>query len=215
MGSQVIRRWGILNASASDSQAGIPHPGTFVIDRRGRIRSRVFEREYQVRQTAAAILSAQKPAKRPATVEGRQLSVTTSQSDIVAAPGTRLSLFIDVVPKPKMHVYAPEQTGGYIRIELDLEDDAGFNPAAPVFPRASNYYFEPLKETFKVFDRPFRIRQDLSIALTPGLRKRAAAKEPLIVSGTLRYQACDDQVCYRPDEVKVRWTIDLQPLVAR
>jgi hypothetical protein len=223
-GSATIRKWGILNSEASDTEAGVPHPGTFVIDARGRIVSRVFEREYQVRQTAPALLAAvatgqtkqpPKPAKQPLTIEARQLTVTTSQSDVVAAPGTKISLNVDVFPKPKMHVYAPEQTGGYIRISLDLEQDPAVRMEKPVFPKASNYYFAPLNETFKVFDAPFRIRQDLTIELTPALRRRAAAKEPLAITGTLRYQACDDQVCYRPDEVKVSWTVALQPLVSR
>ena len=88
---------------------------------------------------------------------------------------------------------------------------AAVKEAKPIFPKASDYYFEPLKETFKVFDAPFRIRQDITIASTPELRRRAAAKESLTLTGTLRYQACDDQVCYRPDTIKVSWTVGLQP----
>lgn len=174
------------------------------------------------RRTATAVAAATqtpagalKAAKQPRKVEGRQLSIISSQSDLAAAPGTGLSLMVDVVPKPGMHVYAPEQSGGYIRIDLDLDEDAAFKPAAPVFPKASDYRFEPLNETFKVFDAPFRIRQDITLALTPALRRRAAAKDTLAITGTLRYQACDDQVCYRPDEIKVVWTVALQPLVAR
>ena len=219
-GSATIRRWGILNAEADGPAAGIPHPGTFVIDTRGRIVSRVFEEGYQVRQTAPALLAALapggvQPARAARTVEGRQLSVTLSQSDLSAAPGTKLSLYADVVPGPGMHVYAPEQTGGYIRIALALDDEPGVSLADPVFPKASDYYFAPLDETFKVFDAPFRIRQDVTVALTPELRKRAAARETLMLRGTLRYQACDDKVCYRPDQVPVTWTIALQPLVPR
>jgi hypothetical protein len=222
-GSATIRRWGILNAEATGRESGIPYPGTFVIDPTGRIVSRAFEAEFQVRQTASTVLApaargqaeAPKPAKNPRKVDGRQLSVTTSQSDLAAAPGAKLSLLVDVLPKPGMHVYAPEQTGGYIRIDLDLDEDAAFRAAKPVFPKGSDYYFAPLNETFKVFDAPFRIRQELTIALTPEIRKRAAAKETLAITGTLRYQACDDQVCYRPDEIRVAWTVALQPLVAR
>lgn len=223
-GSATIRRWGILNAEAGDREAGIPHPGTFIIDRRGRIVSRAFEAPYQERRSATAILAAAqaaplkqapKPAKQPRKVEGRQLSIISSQSDLAAAPGTKLSLLVDVVPKPGMHVYAPEQTGGYIRIDLDLDEDAAFKPATPVFPKASDYRFEPLNETFKVFEAPFRIRQDITLALTPAMRRRAAAKETLAITGTLRYQACDDQVCYRPDELRIAWTVALQPLVPR
>lgn len=156
-----------------------------------------------------------KPAERPQAVQGRQLAITASQSRVAAAPGQTVSLLVDVFPKPKMHVYAPEQTGGYIRIELTIDDDAAVKEAKPVFPKGSDYYFEPLKETFKVFDAPFRIRQDVTIAATPALRKRAAAKETLTLTGTLRYQACDDQVCYRPDTVKLSWTIGLLPAAPR
>lgn len=219
-GSATIRRWGLLNVEATGPAEGIPHPGTFVIDTQGRIVSRAFESEYQVRQTAPALLAAltpdaPAPARAARTLEGRQLSVTLSQSDVAAAPGTKLSLYADVEPKPKMHVYAPEQTGGYIRIDLRLDENAAVSVAPAVFPTASDYYFAPLDETFKVFDAPFRITQDVTIALTPALRKRAAARETITLTGTLRYQACDDKVCYRPDQIPVTWSIDLQPLVPR
>lgn len=144
------------------------------------------------------------PAKLPVTLAAKQLSVTTSQSLEAAAAGSTVSLFVDVFPKPKMHVYAPEQTGGYIRIELTLDDNAAVKEAKPVFPKASDYYFDPLKETFKVFDAPFRIRQDITLAA-------ASSAGPLTIAGTLRYQACDDQVCYRPDTVKVSWTVARRP----
>lgn len=139
-----------------------------------------------------------KPAHLARTIEGRQLSVVTSQSRVFAPAGATMSLFVDVTPKPKMHVYAPEQTGAYIRIELDLDEAPSFKASRPRFPKASDYYFAPLKETFKVFDAPFRIRQDIT------LKGKGKSIE---VTGTLRYQACDDEVCYRPQELKVAWTI--------
>ena len=30
---------------------------------------------------------------------------------------------------------------------------------------------------------------------------------PLTIKGTLRYQACDDKVCFRPTNVPVEWTV--------
>ena len=138
----------------------------------------------------------QKPAKDPRTIEAKQLTVTTSQSVTEATPRSTVSLFVDVFPREKMHVYAPEQKGGYIRIELALEDQPGVIVAKTVFPKASDYHFAPLNETFKVFAKPFRIRQDVT-----------ALRTPVTINGTLRYQACDDLVCYRPDQVKVSWKI--------
>lgn len=138
------------------------------------------------------------PAQAPKRIEARQLTLTSSQSQLATAAGGRVSLLVDVVPKTKMHVYAPEQKGGYIRIDLALDAQPAIKAAKPVFPKASDYYFAPLGETFKVFDAPFRIRQDVTVT---------QITRPLTITGTLRYQACDDLVCYRPDQVKLSWTI--------
>lgn len=146
----------------------------------------------------AGLQPALKPGQSPATVEARQLTVTSSQSQLAAIGGGKVSLLVDVFPKAKMHVYAPEQKGGYIRIDLALDAHPAIKAAKPVFPRASDYYFAPLEETFKVFAAPFRIRQDVTVS---------QLTRPVTLTGTLRYQACDDQVCYRPDQVKLSWTI--------
>ena len=151
-----------------------------------------------------------KPALQPLAIEGRQLSIVSSQSAVSAPPGAAVSLFVDVTPKPKMHVYAPEERGEYIRIELLLDRTPGVRARKALYPKASNYFFAPLNETFKVYAKPFRIRQDVVLANSAAIRRRAAAGEPLAVTGILRYQACDDEVCYRPQEIKVSWTLALK-----
>ena len=59
-GSAIIRRYGILNRQqeAGTPTYGIPHPGTFIVDRKGVVTARFFEDAYQERYTAAAILTA-------------------------------------------------------------------------------------------------------------------------------------------------------------
>jgi hypothetical protein len=141
-----------------------------------------------------------KPAKNPRVIESRYLTITLSQSVVAAAPGDRVELFIDVVPKANVHVYSPEQTGGYIPIALTFEPAAGVSMGKPVFPKSSAYYFKPLDETFRVFDKPFRI----SVTATVGSGKS--------VSGTLRYQACDDTMCYRPITERVDWKMGTDPI---
>ena len=60
-GSAIIRRFGILNEQQQPGTPsyGIPHPGTFIVDRSGVVTARFFEDAYQERYTAAAILAAQ------------------------------------------------------------------------------------------------------------------------------------------------------------
>lgn len=224
-GSATIKRYGILNAEATGRTAGIPYPGTFVLDARGTVVSRAFEDAYQERATAGSVLArVDRVAAGPAeaghrsvssgtsVVETQHLTARTSASDATAGPGTRFSLFIDIVPKPKMHVYAPEQKD-YIPVSIRLRDDPAFRVHAPAFPKAEKYFFAPLKETQLVYSKPFRIVQDLTVALTPAVREQArTAGATLTIGGTLRYQACDDAICYLPKELPVSWTVALRAL---
>ena len=52
----VIDRYGVLNPSGS--RRGIPHPATFVIDKKGVVRWRDVQTDYKIRPTNAAILAA-------------------------------------------------------------------------------------------------------------------------------------------------------------
>lgn len=146
-------------------------------------------------------------------VETPHLVLTTSSSEASAAPGARVSLIARIAPKPKMHVYAPGQQE-LIPISITLDADPGFETHPPVFPKAETYFFAPLEETQLVYSKPFRIAQDVTIARTAAVRERArAAGASITITGTLRYQACDDTVCYMPQSVPVSWTINLRPPV--
>jgi hypothetical protein len=213
-GSRVIREWGILNDAATGRSAGIPHPGTFMIDAAGVIRSRFFEQAYQERSTATSILTrlGLDAGGDVRDIAGAQARFRVSASDATVAPGERFTLRIDVTPLPKMHVYAPGQAG-YIPITLTLDATPDVRLVHPMrYPPAGTYHFAPLRETVKVYEQPFRLVQDVTLALTPDLRQRAARGETLRLTGTLEYQACDDLVCYRPQSVPVEWTLTLVPL---
>lgn len=212
-GSATITRYGLLNAGATGVHAGIPHPGTLMLDSGAVVVSRSFEARFTERATAASLAARR---ARPATDGGTahetdHLTLRTSTSDRVVVPGTRLALIVDVAPKPAMHVYAPEQKD-YIPVSLTLDPGEAFTAHAPVFPPAETFFFKPLKETQLVYTAPFRIVQDITVALTPAVRKRAnTAHAALTITGTLRYQACDDAICYLPKNVPVEWTVGLRP----
>ena len=155
-----------------------------------------------------SIPSAQKPGA--ASVDTPHLAVTTSASAASVSPGTPFSLLVDVSPKPKMHVYAPGEKD-VIPVSLTLEPDDSYRALKPEFPKAEPYFFEQLKLTQLVYSKPFRISQKLSFAPTPAVRERAqAAGGSVAIKGSLRYQACDDKVCYPPKTVPLVWTVALQ-----
>jgi len=80
------------------------------------------------------------------------------------------------------------------------------------FPKAEVYFFKPLNEHVPVYQRPFRIVQD--VMLDPSRDGIAALKDvtTLTLTGTLEYQACDDKMCFAPESIPLSWTIGVTPL---
>jgi DsbC/DsbD-like thiol-disulfide interchange protein len=142
--------------------------------------------------------------------ETKHLTVATSAPAGAVAPGSRVSLVIDVAPKPEMHVYAPEQKE-LIPISLVLEANRAVKAHAARFPKPEKY--KPLDEVQFVYSKPFRIIQDVTVSTTSALLERAkAAGTTLTIKGALKYQACDNSICYAPVTVPVAWTISLKSI---
>ena len=216
-GSKTITAWGILNREATGRTAGIPYPGTYILDAKGVIVSRNFEEAYQERDSAASIIAAlRQSVAAPASgtsksdVLGRYLKLGLGATDAIAAPGHRITLTVNLTPGPKIHVYAPGQAS-YIPIALKMNDSPDWKATAAVFPQPTPFV-DPVGERVLVFDRPFRITQNVTLTLTPSMRQRATARESLVVTGALEYQACDDKICYRPETIPVQWTLALTPI---
>src|SRR6266571_2917394 len=135
-GSVTIKRYGILNpvpqraigldkdnpvvkaeaqkyvsvVNANASMVGIAFPGTFILDRQGRVTSRYFEDFYIERNTVSSIMMRLGSKAGPVAgteISSGQLEITTYPSDSAIAPGNRLSIALDVTPHPGIHVYAP------------------------------------------------------------------------------------------------------------
>ncbi|HEX7779389.1 MAG TPA: protein-disulfide reductase DsbD domain-containing protein [Vicinamibacterales bacterium] len=148
----------------------------------------------------------------PADVAGGQLTATLGVSDAKVAPGGRVTLIVDLKPKPKMHVYAPGQPG-YIPLTITLDSSPDIKAQLPKFPAPGTYFFAPLKETVKVYMKPIRLTQEVTLGLSQDMRRRAAANETLVITGSLSYQACDDRVCYRPETLPLSWSVTLAPFI--
>jgi hypothetical protein len=143
-------------------------------------------------------------------IDTPHMRITVSGPSRAIAPGARVSLRVEVTPKPKMHVYAPDQQD-YIPISLAVAKSGDYAAHAPAFPPAETLFFKPLNETQLVYSKPFRIVQDVTIGRTPAVRRLArTAGGSIAIGGTLRYQACDDSLCYPPRNVPVTWTVLLR-----
>ena len=215
-GSRVIREYGILNTTVPETnreQFGIPFPGTFIVDRRGVVTSRFFEDAYQERNTVASVMARLgRGLSAPGTkISGSHLDVTTYVSDQTVAPGTHFSIVLDVRPAARVHVYAPGVTT-YKPIALTIEPQPGVTLRDAQFPASEDFYFKPLNEHVRVYQKPFRIVQDVAVDASPAGTRALSGVDRLTISGTLSYQACDDKVCFNPQTLPLQWTVGLKPL---
>jgi peroxiredoxin len=243
VGSTVIKRFGILNPVPeqaigenkedplvkSETQkyvsvvqprammVGMAFPGTFVVDRQGRVTARFFEDFYVERNTISSLLL-RLGGKSGETVAATKVStahleVTAYPSDAAIAAGNRFSVALDIQPHAKIHVYAPGAKG-YRAIAMNVEPQGLFRVLPMKYPASEIYHFKPLNERVPVFQKPFRLVQDLVLEGTQQAQAELRGKESVTVKGTLEYQACDDRICYNPVSVPLSWTLSLRSLVA-
>jgi AhpC/TSA family/Disulphide bond corrector protein DsbC len=214
-GSAIIKRFGILNEQQKPGTAsyGIPHPGTFIVDRKGVVTARFFEQAYQERYTAAAILAAQgaNPAGATVTAETQHLSMSASISDSTVAPGERISIVVTVTPRSTMHVYAPGKHD-YRVVRLNIDPQPWLRGHDAHYPPSEIYHFKPLDERVEVYSKPFRLVQDVTILATPEVQKTLATMPTVTIAGVLEYQACDDKICYNPARVPFSFTVATKAL---
>lgn len=148
------------------------------------------------------------PAVAGATIDTPHLSVMTGASADKIAPGGKMSLTVDITPRRGIHVYAPgKHTYQVVRVTLDPQP--WLRVPATTYPPSEIYHFEPLDEKVEVYQKTFRLTQDITVLATPEAKKQLAGQANVTVSGKLDYQACDDKVCYAPRSVPVKWTLAL------
>ena len=217
-GSAIIKRYGLLNDTVDPKSRtyGIPHPGTFILDRKGVVVSRFFEDAYQERYTAATILSSLGRATGAAAVSAStpHLSMTASISDTTAAPGERLAISVNITPKPGMHLYAPGKHD-YQVVRLTLDPQPWLRAHGITYPASQIYHFKPLDERVEVFMKPFSLRTDVTLLATPEAQKLLGGLPTVTISGALEYQACDDKVCFNPACVPINFVVSVKGLDRR
>lgn len=195
---------------------GTPHPGTFMLDATGRVTSRFFEEFYRERNTTANVMLKLGAGLSPiAAIEGTtaHLTLTAYPSDPSVTVGTRFSIAIEIVPNPDIHVYAPgAEQMGYRVIGLTMAPvpHVRFEPVE--FPASELYHFEPLDERVPVYQQPFMLLQEVVVSGAAEVEEALAELDALTLTGTLDYQACNDELCFDPVSVPLSFTLDLDAL---
>jgi hypothetical protein len=191
--------FGVGFATVSKPTDGITQPGIIVLDSAGRVKAKYFDAHY----TAAAVLAHIAPWSPAGEAHsGRHIDLTSSASNMQVLPGDRIALILDASLKPGMHVYAPGAEG-YIPISWTLNGSTAYTAHAVEMPAPRILYLAAIDEKAPVFEGRFRLIRDVTVA-------RSQPAGDLTIEGELKYQACDDRMCYLPETVPLNWTLRVE-----
>jgi len=196
---------------------GMAHPGFYYIDSSGVVREKYFETKYTDRFTPNNVIGKLFPELSEEVsrdVDAPHLRLTLEQSDKEVISGSRVSFVAQIELSPNVHVYSPG-VQGYKPIQLTLNPVAGIEFAPVAYPGAKTLYLEAIQEHVPVFEGKFRITQDATVTVSKVqdiARALVSAGKTISITGELKYQACDDRVCYPPTSVPVMWSLQVLPL---
>jgi hypothetical protein len=196
---------------ASERFRGMAFPGTFILDRQGRVTSRFFEDYYWERNTVSNVLmhlGADAMPVRVTQASTEHLDLRAFPSDATVVLGNRFSLVMEISPKRNMHVYAPG-AAAYQVVTLNIVAQPHVRSLPVRYPASEIYHFVPLNERVPVYQKPFRLVMEVVPEATAEARKAFSGKKELLISGTLEYQACDDKICHNPVSVPLTWMVAL------
>jgi DsbC/DsbD-like thiol-disulfide interchange protein len=128
-------------------------------------------------------------------------AVVVSASAASAARGSKVSLYLDVTPNPGVHVYAPGAKD-YVPIVVKMDPQSNLTFAELKYPKSEVMEFAGDK--VPVYEKAFRLVEDVEIG------RGAKAGKTLTLTANVKYQACDDRVCFIPATVPVRWTLTVK-----
>jgi len=177
------------------------------------VTAKYFEDDYTQRYTSGDILVSHfgESAGAVQTVaEGKHLRISASASNGRVRSGQRISLTLDVQLGPRLHAYAPGVKSDYIPIEWSMKESPAIVVRAASYPVAKMLRLEAIRETVPVYEGSFRLLRDVTIARDVAVRPLLDTDGKLTIEGGLRYQACDEKICYPPETVPVRWTLQVE-----
>jgi hypothetical protein len=146
------------------------------------------------------------------TIKGSVTEVSTDHlliryaNEVNADSDGSALLALDIVPRPRMHVYAPG-ADDYQVIRISVSRQPGLRIRPVKYPQSEIYFFEPLNERIPVYQKPFKLAVDLLMAAESASQSPKRVK----INGQLEYQACDDKVCFAPVSISLEWTVMFNP----
>jgi hypothetical protein len=199
--SAVINDFGILNTSIPPDDHpwyGIPFPGAYAIGADGTITAKFFEHNFAVRsgpeQMLAAALGQAFEVEAAAPVE--QVSVEISfEGDKLPMGVTREIVATFRVPSGQ-HLYADPVPVGLVAATIQITDSPGILTYTALAPATSPLTLAGSGDTLQVYEGDVVLR--LPVAQNARAMEKVDGVRTVTVSGTVCWQACDENECGLP-----------------
>lgn len=207
-GSRVIRRLGLLNrhieeqqrfygATVEERHRGLPYPGSFLLHQSGVVVDKQFEQTHRVRRSGPVLLEdlvdgAPHPAGTATSATPSGVTVTAGAGSGTYYPLQRLRLHVCLEIPPGIHVYAAPVPAGFVPLTIALRPIPGVSASEVALPAPRSLRLPGFDEQFLVHDGRVCGRVGFMI-------ERNIGRVELKVG--VRFQACDDVVCYPPSYV--------------
>jgi len=156
---------------------------------------------------AAAVLSAlvafaqQTAAKQAAAPPERPRAQITATSPDAVAPGTSVTLTLRVLLPEGVHVQADRpRDPNLIATALTVDAPAGVTVERIVYPAPSDFVLAGQRAPLLVFGNDFRVEVRVAVAAS-------GQAGPVRIPAQLRYQACNDRLCFAPARAQAEWTV--------
>jgi len=213
VGSKVIRAFGIFNTNVPEDHKmmyGMPWPGDYLIAPDGTVRDKLFLRDYQLRPSASEVVLrhfGDRAGGNSVAINTDVLKATVTLSTDRCFPGQEIAMSLQISLKPGWHIYGTPLPGNYQPTEL-VFDSPLVGEQSLELPPARPMLLKALGETLPVYEGELRTVGKLGIKWSPPLPAKflealGTRIEPgaYTINGTLRFQACSDEVCEAPQAV--------------
>jgi len=112
-----------------------------------------------------------------------------------AVPGGRVTVVVKVKLEKGFHVHSNKPSEPqFIATVVTVEPAAGVKAGSIVYPEGKSERVAGLAKPLSVYEEQFEISVPLGLS--------AAARLPLTIPASLRYQACQGAQCYAPQKLK-------------
>lgn len=216
--SEIIRQFGILNTliSADDHPwFGIPFPGAYVANSEGIITHKFFENNLALRAGPEMLLRAAQGGRIGQLAARRESPAETTWNVFLDADRLAVSVVKDLVATIEVpdgrHLYADPAPDGNVPVTLVLDEDYRIVVQESIKPASKPLTLGGTGEVIDVYEGSIEFRLPISVNANLGIVDTESNNIKL--TGELRWQTCDDQVCDLPRRERFELTVPLASVV--